>query len=158
LTSAAHDLQRFVDAQRATYARALAEITSGQKRSHWMWYVFPQMRGLGRSDNAHFYGISSLEEARVYLADPILGKRLRECVEALLQTTSSSADEILGGVDAQKLRSSLTLFRIAGPGETLFVAGLEKFFDGKLDPSTLELLASDPDAETAEGEALPPED
>jgi uncharacterized protein (DUF1810 family) len=152
------NLARFLDAQARDYAAALGELRAGHKRSHWMWYVFPQMRGLGRSDNAHFYGISSLEEARTYLADPILGKRLRECVEALLQTTGSSAEEILGGIDAQKLRSSLTLFRIAGPGETLFVEGLEKFFDGKLDPQTLELLASDPDAETSEGEALPPED
>jgi uncharacterized protein (DUF1810 family) len=152
------NLARFLDAQARDYATALAELRAGHKRSHWMWYVFPQLRGLGRSDNAHFYGISSLEEARIYLADPILGKRLRECVEALLQTTDSSAEEILGGIDAQKLRSSLTLFRIAGPGETLFVEGLEKFFDGKLDPQTLELLAGDADAETAEGVALPPED
>jgi uncharacterized protein (DUF1810 family) len=141
------NLARFLDAQAHDYEVALGELRAGEKRSHWIWYVFPQLRGLGRSDKAHFYGITSLEEARGFLADPILGKRLRECVAALLKIRGSSAGEIMGSVDAQKLHSSLTLFRVAAPGEQGFALALERFFDGRLDPGTIELLERDPDAD-----------
>ncbi len=134
------NLERFLDAQAGSYQTALAELRAGRKRSHWMWFVFPQLRGLGHSDRAHFFGIGSLDEAMAFLADPILGKRLLECVAALVKLPGMSAGEILGSVDALKLRSSLTLFRIAAPGETLFQSALEQYFDGQLDPQTIELL------------------
>ena len=135
-----YNLERFLDAQANSYQTALAELRAGRKRSHWMWFIFPQMRGLGHSDRAQFFGVGSLEEAAALHADSILGKRLRECVAALLELPDLSADGILGSVDALKLRSSLTLFRIAAPGEPLFQRALERFFDGKLDPHTIELL------------------
>ena len=134
------NFERFLDAQASTYETALAELRAGRKRSHWMWFVFPQLRGLGHSDRAQFFGIVSLEEAQAYLAEPILRRRLRECVAALLDQSAQSAAEILGSVDALKLRSSLTLFRIAAPAEPLFHRALEQFFDGMLDPQTIELL------------------
>jgi uncharacterized protein (DUF1810 family) len=139
------NLERFLDAQAGVYDTALAELRAGAKRSHWMWFIFPQMRGLGRSDRAQYFGIRSLDEALAFHADPILGKRLRECVMALLGPPGHSAEEILGSVDALKLRSSLTLFRIAAPGEPLFQRALERYFDGKLDPQTIELLESGTD-------------
>ncbi len=135
-----HNLGRFLEAQERSYATALRELQAGQKRSHWMWYVFPQLRGLGRSDTAQFYSISSLDEARAYLADPILGQRLRECVDVLLKLSGSDAQNIFGGVDALKLHSCLTLFRIAAPAEDDFVRALEKYFGGKLDTHTMALL------------------
>ena len=136
------NLERFLDAQSGCYETVLAELRAGRKRSHWMWFIFPQMRGLGHSDRAHFYGITSLDEALAFHSDPILGKRLRECVAALLDQTGVSAEEILGSVDALKLHSSLTLFRIAAPGEPLFQRALAQYFDGRLDPRTIELLES----------------
>ena len=135
-----YDLERFLDAQAGSYESALAELRAGRKRSHWMWFIFPQLRGLGHSDRAQFFGISSLAEALAFLSDPILGKRLRECVAALVKLPGMSAEEILGSVDALKLRSSLTLFRVAAPAEPLFQRALERYFDGKLDPRTIELL------------------
>jgi uncharacterized protein (DUF1810 family) len=135
------NLGRFLSAQARDYGTALAELQAGEKRSHWMWYVFPQLRGLGRSDKAEFYGISSLEEARAYLAHPILGSRLRECVVALLNPGGTNAAEILGSVDAQKLRSSLTLFRLAREDEPVFAHALTRFFGGQVDRATLVLLA-----------------
>ncbi len=105
-----------------------------------MWFIFPQMRGLGHSDRAQFFGIGSLEEALAFHSDPILGMRLRECVAALVKLPGKSAEEILGSVDALKLQSSLTLFRIAAPGEPLFQRALEQYFDGALDPHTIGLL------------------
>ena len=135
-----HDLQRFIDAQAPIYETALGEICAGSKRSHWMWFIFPQLRGLGLSHTAHFYGIASLDEARAYLERPILGTRLRECVEAILPWHDRlTAEDILGPIDAVKLRSSFTLF---DPIErnTLFAAGLELFFDRKPDDRTLALL------------------
>lgn len=136
----AFGLGRFIEAQGRSYETALSELRAGEKRSHWIWYVFPQLRGLGHSDNAQYYGITSLDEARAYLADPILGKRLHECVDALLKLKDTSAETVLGHVDALKLRSSLTLFRIASPGDNAFVNALDQYFGGKLDPHTITLL------------------
>jgi uncharacterized protein (DUF1810 family) len=135
-----HNLARFLSAQVRDYGVALAELQAGEKRSHWIWYVFPQLRGLGRSDKAQFYGIGSLDEARAYLADPVLGSRLRECVVALLNLGGSHAEQVLGNVDAQKLRSCLTLFRLAGPDEPVFAHALNRYFHGMLDPATISLL------------------
>jgi uncharacterized protein (DUF1810 family) len=137
----APDLERFVEAQdtAGTYATALAELRRGRKTSHWMWFVFPQIAGLGQSPTAQYYGVRGLAEAQAYLAHPVLGPRLRECVQLLLDAPGSAAD-ILGGDDV-KLRSSLTLFVAADPDEPLFAAALERFFDGTLDPRTLEMLA-----------------
>ena len=134
------ELDRFVTAQDGVYEGALAEIKRGAKRSHWMWFVFPQLRGLGRSATAHHYAIASLDEARAYLAHPLLGARLRECVGALQDLPSGSdADAVFGPVDAMKLRSSLTLFCEAG-GERLFGAALDRWFQGMRDDATLRLL------------------
>jgi uncharacterized protein (DUF1810 family) len=134
-------LQRFVDAQDrgGTYDRALEELRGGRKTSHWMWFVFPQIAGLGRSPTAREYAIGSLGEARAYLAHPVLGGRLREASRAVLQHAGSSAEQILGGIDAVKLRSSMTLFLRAG-GEDLFQEVLDAFFDGEPDPATDQLL------------------
>ena len=139
-----HDLQRFVDAQASQYGAALAELRTGEKRSHWMWFIFPQLRGLGSSRNAGFYGITSLAEARAYLAHPVLGERLRECVRAMLQVRGASAEEILGFTDAMKFRSCLTLFQIADPAEPLFSKALDRYFGATGDPRTLELLGQSP--------------
>ena len=132
------DLQRFIEAQDAggTYERALAELRGGRKVSHWMWFVFPQIAGLGRSPMAARYAISGLEEARAYVAHPVLGPRLRACTGALAEQRGRSAVEILGEVDALKLRSSMTLFARAAPGEALFADVLAQYFDGVPDPQT----------------------
>jgi uncharacterized protein (DUF1810 family) len=124
-----YDLQRYVDAQSATYAQALAEIRTGQKRSHWMWFIFPQVRGLGLSDMAQRFAVTSLEEAAAYLAHPILGTRLVECTAALQDLPVTSAIQVFGEVDAIKLRSSLTLFAAAG-GPAILSAALERWFGG----------------------------
>ena len=135
-----HDLQRFIDAQEPVYEIALGEVCSGTKRGHWMWFIFPQLRGLGLSHTAHFYGIASLEEARAYLEHPLLGIRLRECTEAILPWSDRlAAEDILGPIDAVKLRSSFTLFDQV-ERNTLFAAGLEVFFGGEPDRRTLALL------------------
>ena len=134
-----HNLKRFVDAQKDVYATALAELRAGSKQSHWMWFIFPQLRGLGRSPTAEFYGISSLEEARAYFSHAPLDSRLEECVHAILQWSGRrTAEQIFGAVDAMKLRSSLTLFNAAGPG-ALFEKALNAFFD-RPDERTLALL------------------
>jgi uncharacterized protein (DUF1810 family) len=135
------DLQRFVDAQAHIYDIALDEIAVGRKRSHWMWFVFPQLGGLGRSSTAQIYGIGSLAEARAYLAHPLLGPRLRECVEAALEHSGRKLVDIFGSPDDLKFRSSMTLFeRAAGPGDPLFQAAIDHLCDGRPDPATLELL------------------
>ena len=132
------NLERFVEAQHPDYARVLAELRSGHKTSHWMWFVFPQIAGLGGSPMAIRYAIASLAEARAYLDHPVLGPRLRECCEILVGLEGASAEEIFGYPDVLKLRSSLTLFaRAAAPGDTIFDAVLEKYYDGKPDPQTL---------------------
>jgi len=134
------DLARFVEAQDGggTYERALAELRGGRKTSHWMWFVFPQIAGLGRSPMAVRYAISGLDEARAYVAHPVLGPRLRACAEALLVAGSAgrSAVGILGEVDALKLRSSMTLFARAAPDEAVFASVLARFYDGVPDPET----------------------
>ncbi len=134
-----HRLQRFVVAQDAdgTYAAALAQLRRGRKTGHWMWFVLPQLAGLGRSEMSRRYSISGLAEARAYLDHPVLGARLRECAMALLQLgVDRTAVEVLGAVDALKLRSSMTLFARAAPQEDLFKLVLERFFDGAPDPAT----------------------
>jgi uncharacterized protein (DUF1810 family) len=137
------DLQRFVDAQARDHAQALAELRAGHKRSHWIWYVLPQLRGLGMSGMSQRYGIGSMAEARAYLAHPLLGPRLRECVAALVAHRGRrSAVELLGSIDALKCRSCLTLFDAAAAGaEPLFADALDAFFDGERDPATLARLA-----------------
>lgn len=134
------DLQRFVDAQAHDYAGALAELRAGRKVTHWMWYVLPQLRGLGGSAMSTFYGIGSLEEARAYLAHPVLGPRLRECVAAMNALEGSSAVHVLGAVDAAKFRSCLTLFRRADPTDAVFGAALDKYFAGVADERSLAML------------------
>jgi uncharacterized protein (DUF1810 family) len=135
-----HDLGRFVDAQASTYGQALSEIRSGQKRSHWMWYVFPQYQRLGRSPTARRYSIESVAEAEAYLRHPILGPRLIECAEALLGLEGRSAHEIFGSPDDTKLRSSATLFSFVAPAGSPFHRLLDKFFAGERDPNTLQLI------------------
>jgi uncharacterized protein (DUF1810 family) len=133
------DPDRFVQAQANSYDAALAEIMRGNKRSHWMWYIFPQLDGLGRSETARFYAIRSIDDARAYLAHPVLGRRLIACVAALQDLTGTTAEAVFGGVDAMKLRSSLTLFSEAG-GDPMFAAALDRWFAGKRDDATLRLL------------------
>ena len=132
-------LDRFVAAQETSYAAALAELRRGRKTTHWMWFVFPQCRGLGHSDTARFYGIASREEARAYLYHPLLGSRLIEACDALL-SAPGSADAILGPVDAMKLRSSMTLFAAIADDPGPFDAVLARFYGGTRDPATLALL------------------
>ena len=136
-----YGLARFVAAQDAggTYERAVAELRGGRKTSHWMWFVFPQIAGLGRSPTSQWYSISSLDEARAYLDHPVLGQRLRECAGILAALADRDAERIFGAVDALKLRSSMTLFRLADPDEALFGQVLAGYFDGMPDPATEQL-------------------
>ncbi|WNG20264.1 DUF1810 domain-containing protein [Cystobacter fuscus] len=137
-----HDLARFVRAQDdgGTYDRALAELRRGRKTSHWMWFVFPQIAGLGRSAMAQRYAIASLDEARAYLAHPTLGPRLIECAGVVAGTSAPSAETIFGDIDAQKLRSSMTLFLRADPSRPVFQRVLDAFFGGTADEATDRLL------------------
>jgi uncharacterized protein (DUF1810 family) len=134
------DLQRFVDAQAAVYERVRAELKNGRKQSHWMWFIFPQIAGLGHSAMAQRYAISSLDDAKAYLANPVLGPRLRECTSLVLQVVGKSALQILGSPDDMKFRSCMTLFARAAPEEALFRTALEKYFDGVEDSQTLTRL------------------
>ena len=136
-----HQLQRFVDAQEPVQLQARAELAAGRKTSHWMWFVFPQMRGLGASAMAQRYGIATLDEARAYLAHPVLGAWLRDCCEMVLALKGRSAHEIFGSPDDSKFRSSLTLFGRAAPEEAVFSACLRKYFDGVEDQATLDLIS-----------------
>jgi len=131
------DLQRFVDAQDrgGTYAQALAELRAGRKTSHWMWFVFPQRAGLGLSAMSRAYAVNSPAEARAYVEHPVLEPRLVECAEALLTHEGKSAKEIMGEIDAVKLRSSMTLFARAAPEQPVFAAVLERYYDGAPDPA-----------------------
>jgi uncharacterized protein (DUF1810 family) len=131
-----HDLQRFVDAQAHTYDQALAELRAGQKRTHWMWFVFPQIAGLGRSGMAERFAIRDLDEARAYLAHPLLGRRLVECARALTALDTEDAEDVLGPVDAMKLRSSMTLFALAADDEPVFREVLDHYFGGAEDEAT----------------------
>lgn len=130
------DLARFVSAQAPVIEAVRDELRAGRKRSHWMWFVFPQLKGLGLSGTAQHYGIASLEEARAYLAHPVLGPRLRECCALMLAVPGKSAHDILGSPDDLKFRSCLTLFGLAAPEEPLFRNGLERFYGGEGDPRT----------------------
>ena len=143
-TGDSYDLERFAIAQdaRETYAAALAELRAGRKIGHWMWFVFPQIAGLGVSSMSKRYAISSLEEARAYLAHPILGERLRECARILTELEGKTAQEIFGSVDAMKLRSSMTLFARAAPEIPLFRAVLDRYFGGLADEATTAVLTS----------------
>ena len=135
------DLDRFVKAQERLYGQALAELRAGSKRTHWSWFILPQMRGLGHSSISVLYGIGSLDEAKAYLAHPLLGPRLRECASAMNSHMGLSASQILGSIDAQKFRSCMTLFSEASDHEPIFTATLAKYFGGAPDQSTLSLLA-----------------
>jgi uncharacterized protein (DUF1810 family) len=133
-------LQRFVDAQDPIYERVLDELRAGRKTSHWMWFVFPQIQGLGRSPTAVKYAIADLDEARAYLEHPVLGPRLRECTAIVAGHTGLSAFDIFGGIDTLKLHSSMTLFAHADPSEPLFKTVLDRFFDAQADPNTLSAI------------------
>jgi uncharacterized protein (DUF1810 family) len=137
-----YDLQRFVDAQDtdSTYDHALEELRRGHKTSHWMWFVFPQIAGLGQSPTSRHFAISSLEEAKAYLRHPVLGPRLLECTTALVGLQGRRATQIFGPIDAQKLQSSMTLFGRAAPDEVLFGEVLDRYFDGVSDEATEERL------------------
>ena len=135
-----YDLDRFLEAQEDAYDAALDELKAGRKRSHWIWFVFPQMAGLGHSPTAQHYGIRSLEEAQAYLAHPILGARLHECLKALQLVETNDAREVFGDLDAMKFRSSLTLFAEADPGDAIIEAALDRWFGGTKDEKTLQLL------------------
>lgn len=135
------DLERFVEAQSGTFDTALSEIRRGAKRSHWMWFIFPQIEGLGSSPTAQRYGIASLDEARAYADHPILGRRLKVCVAALQDQVGTTAEAVFGPTDAMKLRSSLTLFAIATRAP-LFEAALDRWFDGEKDGATLAKIES----------------
>lgn len=138
-------LQRFLDAQNGRFETALAELSSGRKNSHWMWFVFPQMQGLGFSTTSHFYGLTGLEEGRAYLAHPVLGERLRRATAATLPHASRGARALFGSPDDMKFRSSLTLFaRAARQPDSIFRQALAVFFDGEADPRTLGLVGDHP--------------
>lgn len=135
-----HDFDDFVDAQQACYRQVVAELRSGEKRTHWMWFIFPQIKGLGQSEMAWRFGLADLDAARAYLAHPVLGPRLIECASIVLQHDGVSAESILGSVDAMKLRSCMTLFDRAAPAEAVFRQVLDQFYQGKPDEWTLRLL------------------
>jgi uncharacterized protein (DUF1810 family) len=140
---ATDDLERFVKAQEGVHAQAMAELHAGRKRSHWMWFVFPQLAGLGRSDTARFYGLADVREARAYGAHPVLGPRLKACAEAVLALRDRTAHQIFGSPDDLKLRSCMTLFEVALPHEPVFGEVLAHFYGGGRDATTLALLGSD---------------
>jgi uncharacterized protein (DUF1810 family) len=150
------NLQRFVSAQEGAFATALAELKAGQKRSHWMWFIFPQLRGLGSSETARFYAIASLTEARTYLAHPILGPRLFASIDALLSSPAAAASDVFGYPDDLKFRSSMTLFEAADPQHAQFVLALDRLCAGRRDQATLRLLAASPPDRAAADWTLPP--
>lgn len=135
-----YDLQRFIDAQEPVYGEVLAELRAGHKQSHWMWFVFPQIKGLGTSPMSRRFAISSIAEATAYLNHPVLGPRLRECTQLVMQTSDRAIEEIFGEIDSVKFRSSMTLFAQVTTADDVFIKALTKFFDGELDPLTLREL------------------
>jgi len=141
-TTSPYDLDRFVRAQSSVYDQALAELQSGQKRTHWMWFIFPQIEGLGHSSTSVHYAIKSLEEARAYLQHPLLGPRLIECAEAVLAVEGRSISDIFGYPDDLKLGSSMTLFALAVGPQSVFARVLDKYFQGQRDERTIQLLKS----------------
>ncbi|MBL8927869.1 MAG: DUF1810 domain-containing protein [Pseudonocardia sp.] len=140
MTADPHDLERFVAAQDPVWDRVRGELARGRKATHWMWFVFPQLAGLGSSSTARAYAVSGLDEARAYLAHPVLGQRLREAAELAVAVKVRTASEVFGYPDDLKLRSSMTLFARAAPGDPVFAAVLDRYFGGDPDPRTLELL------------------
>jgi len=142
MNAADFDLSHFLEAQENSYPVALKEIRLGRKVSHWIWYIFPQLRSLGLSSTSEKYGLSGLAEARTFLAHPILGARLRESTEAMLAHPKLSAHSVLGELDAAKFRSCLTLFVLAEPSEQVFRVALQRFFAAAPDPKTIELLGA----------------
>jgi uncharacterized protein (DUF1810 family) len=143
------ELDRFVTAQDGVYPGVLDELRRGRKTGHWIWFIFPQIAGLGRSEVSRYYSIASLHEARAYLAHPLLGARLIECATVVAAITGSTAIEIFGGVDAMKVRSSMTLFRRVAPDERAFQTVLDRFYDGTADEATDALLATATGPETS---------
>ena len=135
-----YEISRFMKAHQSDYQRALSEIKNGKKVSHWMWYIFPQMKGLGHSSMSEYYGIRDLDEARVYLADPVLGKHLIEMCEALLSLDTDDAAEVMGQADDRKLKSSMTLFDAATESLDVFQMVLDKYYHGKKDCRTIKML------------------
>jgi uncharacterized protein (DUF1810 family) len=140
-TTDPYDLARFERAQADTYEHALSELREGRKQTHWMWFIFPQFDGLGFSETARYYAVKTLPEARAYLAHPVLGPRLEECAEAILRVEGRSAHDILGSPDDLKLRSSATLFSLVSAKGSSFDQVLDKYFDGRRDDRTLQLVA-----------------
>jgi uncharacterized protein (DUF1810 family) len=136
------NLQRFLEAQNPVYSAILRELRQGQKRTHWMWFIFPQLIGLGRSEIAIWYSLSRLEEARAYLAHPLLGARLRECTQIVSDVKGRSAHAIFGTPDDLKFHSSMTLFEQAAEADSIFTTAIDKYFDGNRDPATLALLGT----------------
>lgn len=135
-----HNLQRFVDAQNPDYEQVCSELRAGHKRTHWIWFIFPQLKGLGRSETASYYGIASRQEAEAYLAHPILGPRLRECTRLVNAVEDRSIDQIFGYPDNLKFRSSMTLFASTATENQIFEDALQKYFAGEPDQRTVELL------------------
>lgn len=135
------NLTRFTDAQQLTYTAALSEIKAGRKRSHWMWYIFPQIAGLGFSETSRYYAIKNLKEAKTYLEHPVLGNRLVEISGELLKLNGDDANQVFGSPDDMKLRSSMTLFAAVPDADAVFQSVLDKFFAGEKDPRTLQLIA-----------------
>ena len=141
--SSMNNLKRFTEAQYRDYDQALKEIRNGKKTSHWIWYIFPQLRGLGRSYMSDYYGIKDLEEAKAFLQNPYLGKNLKEISEALLELDSDNATQVMGIPDNMKLKSSMTLFACADPETDVFEKVLEKFYNGQKDGQTLKMLSKE---------------
>ena len=135
-----YNIQRFIDAHQRSFHVALGEIKAGYKVSHWMWYIFPQIKGLGRSEIAEYYAIENLDEAKAYLTEPLLAEHMHAICEALLENESSNAEEVMGWPDDLKLRSSMTLFKEADLDNDIYQKVLDKFFDGEADEKTLEIL------------------
>ena len=133
-------LERFTDAQSSMHDQALDEIRGGRKRTHWMWFIFPQFEGLGTSETSRYFAIKSRAEAEAYLAHPVLGRRIRDCAQAVLDAENRSAVEIFGLVDTMKLRSSATLFAAISPPESVFHQIIDRYFDGWHDDTTLQLM------------------
>lgn len=134
-----YNISRFIDAQERIYPIALRELQEGQKQSHWMWFIFPQLKGLGHSYNSKFYGISGAEEASEYLENPIFGQRLREVSNAIINLPTDDAIEVFGGIDSRKLKSSMTLFDLVSPND-IFAQVLDKYFNGQRDNYTLNII------------------
>jgi uncharacterized protein (DUF1810 family) len=132
-----YNLQRFVDAQHSVFDSVIAELKQGRKRGHWIWFIFPQLKGLGHSANSEFFGIASVQEAAAYLEHPVLGRRLIECTQLINAIEGRSAEDIFGDIDAIKFRSSMTLFAKATPNNQIFLDALTKYFAGESDPLTV---------------------